>query len=220
MDIWGAISDAWNSAADATTAKWRELQTAMSTLRERAAVLTGLMDEVNSMNLPESRKAEAGELFKTYSVVKGSIDAAMNVFKKAYDAVVSDDQLQGLGIGPIAIGFIVAAIPVVYFAIDSVNTTIARTQAFIAGERAARTVLENGGSAAEANQARESALKSYGGLASSTSGGIGSGIQGALKAALPIALILGAVWLVPKMLPAKRENPRIAFERRKLARKR
>ncbi len=112
-----------------------------------------------------------------------------------------------------------AAIPVVYFATDAVNTAIARITAFTAAERAARAVLENGGSAQEANAARVQAMRAAADVARSSASSFGAGISGLLRAALPIVAIVGAVYFIPKLLPVHRESPSVAFARRKALRK-
>lgn len=221
MGIWDSVTGTITGALDATSAKWEELKTAINLLKERASVLQSLIAEMKAMPLSQEKQNEARDILSMYGTVSGLVDKAMAAFRTAYAAVTDEKQLQGLGVPVIAIGLIVAAIPVVYFAVDSVNATIARTQAFIAGERAARNVIESGGSSAEANAARVGAIKAYTSLATSTATSFGSGIASASKSLLPVLAIGAAIYFLPKLLRSRKKvNPSVAFKARQAARRR
>lgn len=221
MSLWDSITGVVSSAVDSASAKWNELTAAVSTLQDRANVLKAAYAELQAMkpSLSPEKQAEAAQVGGIYSTVAGYVDAAMAAFRKAFAAVNESSEVNGLGAVPvIALGLIVAAIPVVYFATDAVNTAIARVTAFTAGERAARAVLENGGSATEANTARVQAMNAAAEVARSSATSFGSGFASILKRALPIVAIVGAIYFLPKLIPAKRENPSVALQRRKALR--
>lgn len=222
MSLWDSITEAVSSAVDSASAKWNELTAAVATLQDRANVLKSAYAELQAMKpgLSPEKQAEAAQVGGIYSTVAGYVDAAMGAFRKAFAAVNESSEVNGLGAVPvIALGLIVAAIPVVYFATDAVNTAIARVTAFTAGERAARAVLENGGTAQESNAARVQAMNAAAEVARSSATSFGSGLASILKAALPIAAIVGAIYFLPRLLPAKRDSPRVAFEKRKALRR-
>lgn len=220
MSVWDSITGAISSVTDSATSKWNELSAAVSNLQDRASKLKAAYAEMQAMrpSLSPEKQAEADQIGGLYSTVAGYVDSAMAAFRKAFGAI-SESSAVGLGAVPVlALGLIVAAIPVVYFATDAVNTAISRVTAFTAGERAARAVLENGGSAQDANNARVQAMQAAAAVAKASSSSFGSGMASLLKAALPVAAIVGAIYFLPRFLPSKRESPSVAFNRRKALR--